>query len=129
MPKRDSRPWLVHLLADHYAFAVREVYGDHRVYPEDFYFLFERYDTDELREAAKGVTSRARGRRKGWSKPIAQQQRDWEAETRLVRAVDHLRDRHSERSACNIVANKWEMDPDALRANYRRAKSRTSNRS
>ena len=118
MPRHGSRAWLVHQLADLEAYAIREVYGEHRVYPEDLYDHYSHLDLDELKEAASGLNPPVRGRPKG------SRRYDWVFNAKLVREVERLRSRHSERGACEIVARLWRVDPKALRMRYRRARKR-----
>ena len=42
-------------------------------------------------------------------------------ELRLIRAVAPMLRKHSERSACAIMARKLGADPEAVRMRYRRA--------
>lgn len=112
MPRRGSRAWLVHLLAEGRAFAIGEVYGEH-LHPAELYENFRHYSRHELEEMAVGITSRKPGRpRQHW------------ADAGLVAEVNRRLRRHSERRACELVARLWGMNPRALRMRYRRALKR-----
>ena len=116
MPRRGSRPHRVHLLADSYAGAVKAVYGYRDVAPHDFYGLFRQLADDELEEMAANIEPRRRGR-PSWATSRL-------STDALVREVTRRLDHHSERRACEIVAEKWGMNPRAVRMRFRRAKKR-----
>src|SRR5262245_33647402 len=121
MPKRGSREWLIHMLADGYAFAYREVYGDHRAYAQDFYDEFRRLSTPELKEMAAGLTPRRVGRPKAW----------WGRNkgsryTPLFREVDKAlaSGKRSQRGAYKFVADQNGVSEKTLRTKHREWKRR-----
>jgi hypothetical protein len=110
MPRTGSRAQLVHMLADGYAAALREVYGEPRAYPRDFYDDFQRLSTAELKELAAGLKPNPRGRprsavrRSRHSSLLAQ-----------VEAVLTSGKRRSVRGACQYVGAKAGVPAETLR--------------
>jgi hypothetical protein len=117
MPRRGSRAQLIHMLADLDAWMHREVCGDHHVYPQDFYDHYRNWNLDELRDWARQLRPRHRGRPRRWSDAI-----DDEA---LSAEIDRLRrqGRHSVRNACRLLARRAQgrVSENAIRDRYRRA--------
>jgi hypothetical protein len=112
MPRRYSRPWLIHLLADDEALTHRAVLGDHHARAGDFYENYARFSTDDLREMAAQILARSPGRPK----------RGYSIYQALVAEVEKLRARRndlSERAACSHIANKYRRSADMLRKVYR----------
>lgn len=110
MPRKGSRADFVYRLAQHEAATWREVYGDPRVYAEDFYDGLQQLSTRELRELAEHLPSTGRGRPKG-SRRLSR----YTALIAEVEAVLQSQKRKSERGACAYVAAKAGVSAETLR--------------
>ena len=110
MPRTGSRAQLVHLLADWYAAVIREVHGEPRAYPHDFYEDFQRLSTAELKELAAGLKSKPRGRPRS-----ALRRSRYSALTAQVDEALKSGKRKSDRGACQYVAAKAGVSAETLR--------------
>jgi hypothetical protein len=61
MPRSGSKAQLIHLLADSYAYAMSEVYGEH-LPPSAYYELFQGYDRKLLEDSAANLEPSKVGR-------------------------------------------------------------------
>ena len=116
MPRRSSRWQLIHILAKDAALTHNFWNGGRCVPPAAFYESYSHYSLAHLEElVAECQLAPSRGRPKRHS----------DYYDKLIREVNELRqrlNRHSERSACEIVAKRRGANPTRLRMRYRRAK-------
>jgi hypothetical protein len=123
MPRRYSREWLIRRLSRDAAFAAADTAfaksGDHGGYegPGEWDEHFRSHSTDKLRTLAAERDLTSLSQKRGWRKGVF----DWRFSGKLSE-VKCLLARHSEQGACRIVAEKYGMDPDALRMRFRRTR-------